>query len=48
MDVIFYIVLGAAVAALFILALKWAWIEDGRATIRERFEQVISGWGKEK
>jgi hypothetical protein len=38
----------AAVMAGFILALRWAWVEDHKATLRERFDQVISEWGKEK
>ena len=48
MAVFFYAVLSAAVGAGFILALRWAWAEDHKATIREQFQQVISGWGKEK
>jgi hypothetical protein len=48
MDVLFLIVLSAAVTAGFILALRWAWAEDHKATIRERFDQVVQGWGKEK
>jgi hypothetical protein len=41
-------ILAAAVAALFILALRWAWAEDHKATLKERFDRVISGWGQEK
>jgi len=44
----FLIVLSAAVAAAFILALRWAWVEDHKTTLRERFNQVVQGWGKEK
>ena len=44
----FLIVLSAAVTAGFILALRWAWAEDHKATLMQRFNQVISGWGKEK
>jgi hypothetical protein len=48
MYVFFLLVFGAAVAAGFIIALKWAWAEDRKTTIRERFNQVVEGWGKEK
>jgi len=45
---LFLLVLGAAVAAAFILAIKWAWLEDRKANLKQRFDQVISSWGKEK
>jgi hypothetical protein len=48
MAVFFYAVLGAAVAAGFILAVQWAWREDRKTTLKQRFDQVISDWGKEK
>ena len=48
MAVFFYVVLGAAVAAAFILAFKWAWMTDHQASLTERFKQIVSGWGKEE
>jgi hypothetical protein len=47
MDVLFLVAFAAAVAAGFIFLLQWAWREDRKTTLRERFKQVISGWGKE-
>ena len=48
MDVFFLLVLGAAVTAGFVVAIKWAWLEDRRASLKQRFDQVVSSWGKEK
>jgi len=48
MYVFFLLIFGAAVAVGFILALKWAWVEDHRASLRQRFDQVVEDWGKEK
>jgi hypothetical protein len=48
MALFFLIVLSAAVTAGFILAVQWAWREDRKTTLNQRFKQVIEGWGKEK
>ena len=48
MDVFFLAAFSAAVAAGFIFLLQWAWREDRKTTLRERFNQVVQGWGKEK
>lgn len=48
MFVFVLLVFSAAVTAGFVLALRWAWVEDHKATLRERFNQVIEDWGKEK
>ena len=48
MDLLFYIVLSAALVAGLILLLKWAQTEDRKTTLRERFNQITEGWGKEK
>jgi hypothetical protein len=45
---LFLAIFAAAVAAFFILAVRWAWKEDHKATLKERFDRVIAGWGKEK
>jgi len=42
------IVLSAAFVAGFILLLKWAITEDRKGSLREQFDAVIKGWGKEK
>ena len=48
MDLLFYFVLSAALVAGLILLLKWAQAEDRKTTLRERFNQITEGWGKEK
>ena len=48
MDLLFYVFLSAALMAGLIVLLKWAAAEDRKTTLRQRFNQVISGWGKEK
>ena len=48
MYVFVLLVFSAAVTAGFILALRWAWAEDHKTTLRERFDRIISDWGKEK
>jgi len=48
MDVLFLIVLSAAFTAGFIMLLRWAVTEDRKTSLRERFDQVVSHWGKEE
>jgi len=47
MDVLLFAFLSAALTAGFILAVRWAWREDHSAHLRERFDEVVQGWGKE-
>ena len=42
------IVLSAAFVAGFILLLKWAITEDRKHSLKEQFDEVVRGWGKEK
>jgi hypothetical protein len=47
-DLLFYSVLSAALVAGLILLLRWAQTEDRKTSLRQRFNQVIEDWGKEK
>jgi len=48
MDVLFLAGFAAALVAGFVFLIQWAWREDRKTTLRERFKDVVSDWGKEE
>jgi hypothetical protein len=45
---ILYVAFSAALVAGLILLLQWALTEDRKTILRQRFNQVVEDWGKEK